>query len=229
MVYLYKDFFMNSTFSKTTALLLLSMVYNSYSATVETPFEPATIVMETERLVLRLVDTADVHDFFAFTSDPEVVKHSGAFTLHTDCEETSTFIHNKLNRYVKHTQIPWAIVYKPENKVIGIIMLFYNAKHHKAELGYAVSRAYWGFGIATEAAQAVVDFGFSVWGLHRIDATFDPRNGASGRVLEKCGFKYEGLLRDYYFLSNELCDRVITSILKNEYRNETGENTNQQH
>ena len=50
---------------------------------------------------------------------------------------------------------------------------------------------YWGLGIATEATQAILGFGFNILGLHRIDATFDPRNKASGRVLEKSGFQYE--------------------------------------
>ncbi len=72
-------------------------------------------------------------------------------------------------------------------------------------------------GIATEAGQAVIEYGFNTLGFNRIQATFDPRNVASRRVLEKLGFQNEGFLREYYYLRDEFCDRIMLSLLKKDY------------
>lgn len=180
--------------------------------------KPQNITIETERLILRLIETDDVKDIFEFTSDPEVEKLTGMFTLHTTYEETEKFIKRHLESYKKQSSIPWVIIYKPHNKVIGIINLFsYIPTHFRAEIGYVSARNYWGKGIATEAATAVLDFGFNVMGLHKIHATVDPRNLSSRHALEKCGFHYEGLLRDHYFLKHLFCDRMVYSMLKSEF------------
>lgn len=203
---------MNS--NKIVIALLLWISHTTYGMTAEDKLSPANLTIETERLVLRLIDVADAQDIFEFTSDPEVEKLTGMFTLHHSYEETQAYIQNCLENYKKRNTIPWAIIYKPQKKVIGIFSLFsYNTKHSKAEIGYTFSRNYWGQGFATDATQAAIAFGFNTLGLHRIQATFDPRNLASGKVLEKNGFQYEGLMRDYYFLRNEFCDRVLCAIL----------------
>jgi Acetyltransferases, including N-acetylases of ribosomal proteins len=197
------------------AALFLCVLHVTHAIAAEDVLSAAKLTIETERLVLRLIDEADVQDVFEFTSDPEVVKLTGLFTLHQNYEETQGYIQSCLDGYKRHGSILWAIESKISKKVIGVFNLYaYSPKHYKAEIGYALSRNYWGKGIATEATQAIMNFGFDVLGLHRIQATFDPRNIASGRVLEKSGFQYEGLLRDYYFLRNEFCDRVMVSVIK---------------
>lgn len=182
--------------------------------------KPHAIAMETGRLALRLIDAGDVDDIFEFTSDPAVAELTAMFTLHTTHDETEKFIKRHLESYKKQSSIPWVIVYKPHNKVVGFINLFsYIPTHCRAEIGCVISREYWGRGIAMEAGIAVLDFGFTSFGLHKIHATADPRNIQIRRTLEKCGFRYEGCLREhyYYLLEGIFCDRLVYSMLRSEF------------
>lgn len=173
------------------------------------------ITIETDRLVLRVMTPDDAPALFEVGSDQRVVQLTGVIDFHETLSDTQAYIQRNITSYQQGNSIHWVIVYKPENRVVGLCGLYAcSQKHHKAEIGYALAYDYWGRGIATEAARAVVAYGFTELGLNRIQATFDPRNDASGRVLEKLGFRYEGLLRDYYYFHNEFSDRVMLSILK---------------
>jgi len=198
-------------------VLLSLSIFCNYSATLKEIFKPENLIIETERLVLRLIELEDLYDVFEFTSDPEVEKLTGMFALHTTYKETEHFIRMSLASYRIYSSISWAVICKPHNKVIGIFRLFsYVPLHRKAEVGYVLARPYWGQGIATEVLQAALKFCFGSMNLHRIYATADPRNTASYHVLKKCGFHYEGLLRDCYFFRGAFCDRMMFSILEQE-------------
>ena len=84
----------------------------------------------------------------------------------------------------------------------------------RAELGYWIGVPFWGQGHATEAVAAVLAFGFGPLGLHRIHATVFPRNPASARVLEKSGFRREGLLRGYARKEGAFEDLVMYARLR---------------
>jgi [ribosomal protein S5]-alanine N-acetyltransferase len=87
-----------------------------------------------------------------------------------------------------------------------------------AALGYGVSRACWGRGVASEAARAAVNYGFEAFGLAKVWARADPRNGASVRVLEKLGMVREGLLRGHLIVRGERVDRVYYGIMRSEWK-----------
>ena len=88
----------------------------------------------------------------------------------------------------------------------------------RAEIGFGLQSAYWGKGYMSEAARAVVDCGFDVLRLHRIEADIDPRNRASARVLEKLGFVREGLLRERWIVDGEISDSAIYGLLRTDRR-----------
>ena len=71
--------------------------------------------------------------------------------------------------------------------------------HRRAELGYWVARPFWNQGYASEGARALVRFGFAELGLHRVSAHHYSRNPASGKVMQKIGMRFEGLLRQHVF------------------------------
>lgn len=81
----------------------------------------------------------------------------------------------------------------------GAISIGVHPRHHRGEIGYWLGVPYWNHGYMTEAARAVVRYGFDVMDLHRVEAMILPRNIASIRVAEKAGFLFEGTLRDYVF------------------------------
>lgn len=91
-------------------------------------------------------------------------------------------------------------------------------EHREAVLWYVLHPAAWGRGYVSEAATALIDFGFRTLGLHRVWADCDPRNAASCRVAERLGMTREGRLRDNYWLKGEWCDTAVYSLLDREWR-----------
>ena len=93
--------------------------------------------------------------------------------------------------YKKYGYGRWAVVFKPENKFIGFSGLKYIPELNEVEVGFRFIRTYWGMGIATEAADPVVKYGFNKLKLNRIIGLVIPKNKASIRVLEKIGLNFE--------------------------------------
>jgi RimJ/RimL family protein N-acetyltransferase len=91
----------------------------------------------------------------------------------------------------------FAICLKAGGTLLGAIGLEINSQDHNAELGYWIGKPYWSQGYCTESARAVLEFGFTQLGLHKIHAHYMTRNPASGRILEKIGMRREGLFRQH--------------------------------
>ena len=89
-----------------------------------------------------------------------------------------------------------------------------SVRHRSANIGYGVAPAFWGRGIASEAAALIVGFGFEHLGMHRIWATHHPENVASRRVLDKLGFREEGRRRDDRTIGGQWSDSVVCSCLR---------------
>lgn len=103
------------------------------------------------------------------------------------------------------------------NLLIGAISLMTKRDWDSAEMGYWVGKEYWGKGYCTEAAGAVLDYGFTVAGFNRIYASYLDRNPASGRVMEKIGMVYEGCRRQHIKKWGEYVNLIDYGILKSEY------------
>jgi len=98
--------------------------------------------------------------------------------------------------------------------MIGSVVLAQSSvEHRRGEMGYVLARDVWGRGYATEAAAALLAYGFAA-GLHRIGATCDPENAASARVLEKIGMSFEGRLREYFLIRGAWRDRLLYAAVK---------------
>ena len=91
-------------------------------------------------------------------------------------------------------------------------------EHARAEVGYVLSRGYWGRGIMTEAVRAVIHFGFEELHLNRIESRCIAENMASARVMEKAGMVYEGTLRGREFIKGYYRDMKVYAIRRKEYR-----------
>lgn len=112
----------------------------------------------------------------------------------------------------------FAIREKEIGKLIGTIGLHLSKEHHKAELGYWLGKDYWGKGYLTEALKAVLQFGFDHVQLNKIYATHFVYNPASGKVMQKVGMKFEGLLKQEYFHQEKFLDVNRYSILKEDFQ-----------
>ncbi len=141
----------------------------------------AVDILETDRLLLRRLTMADVDGLDAIFSDPEAMRYYPSTKTR---EETIGWIQWNIDSYQQNGFGLWAVILKQEQLFIGdcgiTLQLVEGAKEH--EIGYHILRRYWGQGLATEAAQACLAYGFDVLGCHRIVSIIDPGNIASRTV-----------------------------------------------
>jgi len=150
----------------------------------------------TERLVLRPFRTGDAPDMFHYwTNDPEVTKYL-SWHAHMRLEDTEGFLAYCLKAYEDPTCFRWTITINSNgDHSIGIIdVVDMDEKIPSCEIGYCMSREFWGQGIMTEALKVVIDYLKNV-GFLRIAARHNVANPASGKVMSKAGMNFEGILR----------------------------------
>ncbi|KLU64084.1 putative ribosomal N-acetyltransferase YdaF [Desulfosporosinus acididurans] len=113
----------------------------------------------------------------------------------------------------------WAILLKETDECIGQIAYFLvDNNNHLAEIEYRIGRNFQRKGLATEATKAVIQFGFSKMNLHKVQICHKSTNIPSRKVIEKCGFIYEGTLRDFFYMDSQYVDRLYYSILIDEFK-----------
>jgi RimJ/RimL family protein N-acetyltransferase len=111
----------------------------------------------------------------------------------------------------------YAITLNETVQLVGAIGIHINKSNRIGEIGYWIGKLFWNRGYATEAVKAVIAYGFEQLGLNRIHARHMTKNAASGRVMEKAGMKFEGVLRQSIYRWEKFEDAAIYSILQEEY------------
>jgi RimJ/RimL family protein N-acetyltransferase len=162
--------------------------------------------LPTERLTVRAFQPQDAADLFTYLSRPEVYRFEPGEPL--DWEGAQ-------NRALEFSTSPefWAVELQAERKVIGQVYFSQTEPQHTMtwELGYILSPDYQRQGYASEAAAALVQAGFAAAGIHRVVSHCNPENAASWRLLEKIGFRREGLLKkNIYFRKNAAGEPIWT-------------------
>jgi ribosomal-protein-alanine N-acetyltransferase len=174
-------------------------------------------ILETERLKLRKITLEDVEDMYSYGSDEEVSKYV-PWNTHNTLSDTKEFVEFVLNQYENNQVAPWGMEYKDNGRFIGTIgFVSWEPKHNVAEIGYVLSRDYWGKGITAEAANEVIKFGFTKMDLIRIQARCFVENIGSARVMEKTGMSFEGIIRKGIFAKGKHRDIKMYSSLKEEF------------
>ena len=170
--------------------------------------------LETSDLILRKPAMKDARDIFCYASDPEVARYV-LWEPHRSLAETRSFVRFLRSRIRAGYPSSWVVVLKQTGTVIGTIgFIWYSETNRSAEIGYSFSREHWNCGYATQALGAVVDASFTSLPLNRLEAQHDIRNPASGRVMEKCGLRQEGILRDRIINKGEFVDAALYAILR---------------
>jgi len=152
--------------------------------------------IETERLVLRSFTLADAPDVQRLAGDRDIASTTLNIPHPYEDGMAEQWIGKHQEKY-EEGELVFAIVLRSDQSLIGAIGLNVNQQHDNAELGYWIGKPYWNQGYCTEAAEAVVRYGFEVLGLNRIHASHLKRNPASGRVMQKIGMTNEGCLRQH--------------------------------
>lgn len=173
-------------------------------------------IIKTDRLILRPVELRDATDIYEYMSQKDVCKY--LFSYCETLDETKRHLKVEFLSYDKRgVPSPYAIVLKKEHKVIGTCN-FHTIDEDCGEIGFVLNPAYQHHGYMSEAVSMLIELGFTVLDLRRIQAMHVSENSACEHFLKQIGFVYEGCLRAYYTRDNQPLDMKIYSILKNEWR-----------
>lgn len=174
------------------------------------------MLLETKRLIIREFTFEDFSAVHLYASNPEVAKYM-IWGPNTE-EETKAFIKRTIDMQQESSRTGYelAVILKENGQLIGGCGI--HAEGTNGEIGYCFHPDYWGYGYASEAAKALLTFGFQELKLHRIYATCRPSNIGSAKVMEKIGMKREGHLREHMLVKGEWKDSFLYSILVHELR-----------
>lgn len=177
-----------------------------------------TRTVETERLTLRKFDYADDDDMLRYWISDPLIQSMYSEPTYTNKQEVRELLSKYIYSYEKDDYYRWAVILDETNECIGQIAFFLvNSKNHFGEIEYCIGSKFQRKGLATEAIKAVIQFGFENINFHKIQVCHKDGNIASKKVIEKCGFRYEGTLRDFFYINNKYVGRLYYSLIKEEW------------
>jgi [ribosomal protein S5]-alanine N-acetyltransferase len=153
-----------------------------------------TTFLETKRLIINKPDFSDIEDLYVLQSDPDVMQYIGQGVRSRD--EVLSGLEKAINHQAKHGFSLGSVYEKDTGKFIGragLIYLAYDDAQPDIEVGYALIKAAWGKGYATELAKALIDWGFKHLAVEKMIAVTHPKNDRSRHVVEKANMHYVGL------------------------------------
>ena len=172
--------------------------------------------LETDRLMLRMWSKRDAGALFDYAKDPDVGPNAG-WKPHANIGESRMIIDQLFRR-----NMTWAIVEKETGVIVGSIGFeddTYRPDISSKEMGYSLAKSRWGKGYMTEAAKRLIRYAFDEMKLDVLMIRTSETNRRSQRVIEKCGFTYEGTLRRAYRMFDRQMREVrCYSMLKEEYQ-----------
>ena len=173
--------------------------------------------IETERLRLRPYTLDDASELQSLIGEWDIASTTLNIPHPYEDGMAEEWINKHQENYDRGEQVQFAIVNGKRGFFIGGIGLNINKEYESTEIGYWIAKPYWGNDYCTEAAQAVLKYGFEVLGLNRIHARHITRNPASGRVMQKIGMSHEGHRKQHVKKWGKFEDMENYGILRSEY------------
>lgn len=175
-------------------------------------------VLEGTLVRLRPPRLSDAGDLYAYARDEE----NSLYVLwepHRSVSDSRDVLRGIIRRNRKGLPATMAVTLKNDDRLIGTIgFQWINAESRSCEVGYSIARRLWNRGLATDALKTLVPFAFNTLGLNRIEARHDARNPASGHVMERAGFKLEGISRESLMLKGHLADMAHYALIKEDFQ-----------
>ncbi len=179
--------------------------------------------LKTPRLHIRALSEGDVPDLYAIFSHPKVAKFwsAPAMTEQQQARDLYTSVQTHLQN---QTLYQWGIALSETNQVIGTCTLAHlDLQNRRAEIGFALHPDHWRNGFTGEAIAELIRFAFEDLQMHRIEADIDPLNTASIALIERQGFRREGLMRERWIVAGQICDSAMYGILKSDWSGSSSE------
>ena len=174
-------------------------------------------VIRTERLTLRPFRLEDAKDVQRLAGSKAIADTTARVPHPYEDGMAEKWIKSHRGLFRRRKAVIYAVTRSDTKKLVGAIGLELHMADERAEIGYWIGRRYWNRGYATEAAEAMLMYGFMELGLKRIYAHHMKRNPSSGRVMQKIGMKREGLLRQHLKKGRRFEDLVFYGILREEF------------
>jgi RimJ/RimL family protein N-acetyltransferase len=173
--------------------------------------------VETSRLILRPMAPSDAPDVQRLANDYEIAANTLRMPYPYENGIAEEWISRQQILFDDGKFATFAITLRDTGDFVGCISLELTPAHARAEIGYWLGKPYWGRGYCTEAARAVIRYGFERLGLRKIAGFHFARNPASGAVMRKAGMRREGLLRQHVKRCDRWEDQEVYGILREEY------------
>lgn len=174
-------------------------------------------VLRTERLILRPFTVADAPIVQRLAGDREIFDTTLNIPHPYTDGLAEAWIATHPAEFGNGKSATFAIVRRQDGLLIGAIGLTIRSEHKRAEIGYWIGRPYWNNGYCTEAARALLRYGFHELGLNRVHANHFKRNPASGKVMRNIGMQYEGCRREHVVKDSVAEDLEEYAILREEF------------
>lgn len=185
-------------------------------------FDFSQLHLHTDHLQLRPLRAADADAVFSMHADPVAMRHWSTPPW-TDPAQAHALIANDLQALPVGDYLRLGLQRRSDGALVGLVSLFaFHLASRRAELGYMLLRSAWGQGYMHEALLALLDHGFGVLGLHRLEADIDPDNLASARTLQRLGFQHEGLLRERWIVAGTVSDSALYGLLRRDWLAQRG-------
>lgn len=174
-------------------------------------------ILESERLRYRRLTNDDAKEIFELRSNPETMKYIPR-PLVTNFDEAVAHIKLINDKIDSNIDINWCVTEKKSNNCIGIIGFFRTQpENYRTELGYMILPEHHNKGYVTEAVNTLLNYAFNEMGFHSIEATIDPENIASEKVLQKNGFIKEAHFIENFYYEGKFLDSITYSLLKRNF------------
>lgn len=173
--------------------------------------------LRTDRLILRRITQGDVEVMFFLRSDEQVMKYVNREPT-TDIEDVRKFIDRINNDIDNNYGIMWGLALPDDPATMIGLICYWNIRmeDHRAEVGFSLHPRYWGKGLMKGALLKVIEYGFTVMGLHSIEGQINPGNKASAGILQATGFVKEAYFREDLLFREKFLDTEVYSLLNKE-------------
>lgn len=176
-----------------------------------------TVEIDTERLILKRLNICDAQEMFDNWASSEKIAGYMSWDAYKTVDEVRKNLTEWQEEYKKNDTYYWGVWLKDEKCLIGTVYLLSEGEIALVgSLSYCIGERWQNKGYASEAVEKVIDFAIDEVGFNRIEAYHAKSNPQSGRVMEKCGMQYEGVLRKRCYTKNGFEDCVYYSVLAGE-------------
>ena len=174
--------------------------------------------LDTPRLQLRRLNASDGLGLFNIFSNADVARYLSAPPMASPADAEKK-LGDLMAQYASDSAFQLAVTRNDTGELIGTCTIWnIYLQNRRGEIGYVLAKPFWGNGYMSEALAALIDYIFDEKDFHRLEADIDPRNVPSATILERLGFKREGLMRERWIVAGEISDSALYGLLASDWR-----------